>query len=634
MFNALELLIVGLALGILVAGLARRWQLAAAKQSALPHKNWAFLLGAVYGGKRILERPLVGLAHLGLVWGFSFFVVVVLIAQTPLRIPGLAAWSVSFLLDMAGLCMVTATLFFLARRIARNRSQVDSRPPRQVVLPLMLLLVILSSGFLAEAARLKLTGSQPFHAAPVGWLLSTIVPGTSLFMQIMLRVHVVGVILFIMSVPFTFMRHLGGTSVHLLFHPQQAPLPSSMHLEKGSLGAGTVMDLSALQLREAEACVSCGRCDERCPALISGKPLSPRRIMGAIVDQMETCTIERTSGNSSAGLLDIITADAVWACTTCMACVTFCPADIRPLDKILELRRHQTLAKGALPAEAAPMIRNLELFGDVNGKGAAHKADWALNRDVPQVSSTGSVPGVLVWVGCSGAFHPAYQQTTRDLVLVLRAAGVDFAILAGEEWCCGDPARKLGDEALFLKLARHNMARFEQYGIKKIVACCPHCFTTLGREYAALGCEVDVVPAVSMVAQLIAEDRIQLKYPLAGSLAIHDPCYLGRYHGIVEPLRTVCRAVPGAFLNLVPRSGENGFCCGGGGGRMWLHESIGENINVVRARELVDTGADSVVTACPYCLTMMEDGVKTVNEENPPRVVDVISLVAQALSVA
>ena len=632
MFNALEILMAGLALGVLVAGLARRWQLAAAKQGTLLHKNWAFLLGAVYGGKRILERPLVGLAHLGLVWGFTFFVVVVLIAQTPLRFPGLAAWSISFVLDMAGFCMVAATLFFLVRRLVRNRSQVDSRPPRQVVLPLILLLVILSSGFLAEAARLKLTGSQPVHAAPVGWLLSMFVPGTPLFMQVMIRVHVVAVILFIMAVPFTFMRHLGSTSVHLLRRPQPpAPMPSTLNLEKGPLGTGTLTDLSALQLREAEACVSCGRCDERCPALISGKPLSPRRVMGAIVDQMETCAGGRTADNGTVRLLDTISDDAVWACTTCMACVTVCPADVRPLEKILELRRHQTLAEGALPAAAAPMIRNLELFGDVNGKGTAHKADWALNRDVPEILTTGNAPDVLVWVGCSGAFHPTYQQTTRDLVSILRAAGVSFAILAGEEWCCGDPARKLGDEALFLKLARHNMARFQQYGVKKIVACCPHCFTTLGREYGALGCQVDVVPAVSMVAQLIAENRIQLKYPLAETLAIHDPCYLGRYHGITQPLRTVCRSVPGASLAAVPRSGENGFCCGGGGGRMWLHENLGENINVVRARELVDAEADSVVTACPYCLTMMEDGVKTVNEENPPRVVDVVTLVAEAL---
>ena len=595
MFNALELLMVGLALGVLVAGLAHRWQLAAAKQRDATPANWAFLLGTLYGGKRLLDRPLVGVAHLGLVWGFSLFVLVVLIAQIPLRLPALAAWSVSFLLDMAGLCMVAATLFFLVRRLVRNRTQADSRPPKQVLLPLLLLLVILISGFLAEAVRLRLTGSQPVHAAPVGWFLSMVVPGTPLIMQIMLRVHVVGVILFLLAVPFTFMRHLGSTSVHLLRRPQStAPLPSSLDLGKGPFGVSTVTDFSALQLREAEACVSCGRCDDVCPALISGKPLSPRGIVGTIVDQMEACTGERTSGNGIPHLFDTITADAVWACTTCMACVTFCPADIRPLDKILELRRHQTLAKGALPAEAAPMIRNLELFGDVNGKGAAHKADWALNRDVPQVAATNAAPDVLVWVGCSGAFHPTYQQSTRDLVRVLRAAGIDFAILAGEEWCCGDPARKLGDEALFRKLARHNMARFGQYGIKKIVACCPHCFTTLGREYASLGCAVDVVPAVSLVAQLIAENRIQLKYPLGESLAIHDPCYLSRYHGIVEPLRTVCRSVPGASLAAVPHSGENGFCCGGGGGRMWLHESLGENINGVRAREMVNAGADNV----------------------------------------
>ena len=628
MFNALELLLVVLALGIMVTGLSRRWQLASGKKETAARTGWTAMLAAVYGQKRILDRPLVGIAHLALVWGFSLFLLVVVVAQTPLHTPRLAAMIVSFVLDMAGLFMLAATLFFIGRRIVRLRARIDLRPPKRTLLPLVMLLLVLISGFLAEAVRLKLTGSQPLHAAPVGWLLAIFVPDSPLFMQIMIRVHVIGVILFVLAIPFTFMRHLGSTTVHLLRRPQpMAPIPANMDLAKGPFGADRVTDLSALQLREAEACVSCGRCDEQCPALVSGKPLSPRRVMGAIVDGMDAWN----RGQATPPLADAIGTDAIWACTTCMACVTHCPAEVRPLDKILELRRQETLQGGRLPAEAAPMIRNLELYGDVNGRGAANRADWALNCGVPRVTPFASAPEVLLWVGCSGAFHPGYQKTTRDMVRLLDAAGVEFAILAEEEMCCGDPARKLGDEALFLKLAGHNMDRFERFGIKKIVTCCPHCFTTLGREYAALGADLQVEPAAATIARLIAEKRIRMKYPIDQSLAIHDPCYLGRYHGIFEPLRTVCRSLPGAALKPVQRSGEHGFCCGGGGGRMWLHENLGENINVVRAREMVAAGVDGVVTACPYCQTMLEDGVKTVDEHHAPRVVDIVSLAAEAL---
>jgi Fe-S oxidoreductase len=238
---------------------------------------------------------------------------------------------------------------------------------------------------------------------------------------------------------------------------------------------------------------------------------------------------------------------------------------------------------------------------------------------------------VLLWVGCSGAFHPAYQQTTRDLVKLLKAGGVDFAILGPEEFCCGDPARKLGDEELFLKLAKRNIERLSAHGIAKVVTLCPHCFNTLSREYQALGCHLDVMPAVSLVDELVRGGRINLKYPLAKSLAVHDPCYLGRYNGIYEPLRQVCRSIPGVCLKELDRNREQGFCCGGGGGRMWLHETSGENINVLRAREVTAAGVDTVVTACPYCLTMLEDGVKTVDGEAMPQVRDIISLAADSL---
>lgn len=635
MFNASQILMLVLAAGILAAGLARRRRLLGRKPMAPQHADWSQWFAVVFGQKRLIARPMVAMAHLCLVGGLIIFILIVTLAQTNLTLPETAAKAVSLALDVTGLLMLAAILYLFFRRIARNCSKKDQWPPKWTLLPLAILFSIVLSGFLVEGARLSLVPDHSAWAAPVGSLFSRALPQSPLFMQTMLRVHFVCVILLLLAVPFTFLRHLASTSLQLLYRDRgPAGLPAPCDLEQGPLGAATVLDLTTPQLREAEACTSCGRCDEQCPALASGKPLSPRTIMGKIAGQMEACSTAgaRALPGNPPRLGDAISEEEIWACTTCLACVTHCPAYIRPLDKILELRRHLVMQQGRLPSEAAGMIRNLELFADVNGKGQAHRADWAFNRKIPRVGSSSAPPEVLLWVGCSGAFHPAAQQTSRDLVKLLRAGGVDFAILAQEEFCCGDPARKLGEEALFTRLARQNIQRFEAYGISKIVTLCPHCLNTLGRDYGALGCQVEVVPAVSLVEELLKAGKISLRYPLEKSLTVHDPCYLGRYHGIYEPIRRVCGWLPGAELRELKRTRENSFCCGGGGSRMWLHETTGEKINVMRAREVVAAGVDTVVTACPYCLTMLEDGVKTVKQDAPTQVVDIISLAAEALA--
>jgi Fe-S oxidoreductase len=238
---------------------------------------------------------------------------------------------------------------------------------------------------------------------------------------------------------------------------------------------------------------------------------------------------------------------------------------------------------------------------------------------------------MLLWVGCSGAFHPRNQETSRDMAKILNAAGIRFAILGKEEVCCGDPARRLGDEILFQKLAQANIDRFNRYQVQKIVTMCPHCLNTLKNEYPELGCKLEVIHATELVTNLIRDNRITPKYPVADKIAIHDACYLGRYNQVYQPPRDICRAVPGTQLKETQRNRDKGFCCGGGGGRMWLHENLGQNINVVRAGEMAKTGVDLIGTACPYCLVMLDDGVKSLELEKPPKVADIIDIVADSL---
>jgi len=614
----------------MVVGLERRWTTWRMGLDEARSGDWPGLVVYLLGHKQILKNPYPGIAHLILFFGFVVPLLVVILAQFAFAIPLVPSWLLSLLLNILGIVMLIGTLFLLGRRI-RSRGP---GAPKRAILPLVIIAIIIVTGFLAEGTRLSIVQSKFSWTSPVGWLFSSGLPGSPRFMQLMIRVHFFAVLFFIASLPFTFMRHLASASLNVYYRkkgPRGELRP--VCLEEGPLGARSIGDLSWKQLLDGEACVSCGRCEENCPAFISGKPLSPQKVIRDILEQMEEANRNGIMpGNPSLPLLeDAITGDEIWSCTTCMACVEHCPVYIEPMDKIIEMRRYQALSRGSFPAEARPMIRNLEIYGDVNGKGIAHRTDWALNRDVPLISSEGLDAEILLWVGCSGAFHPRYQEVSRSLVEILKRAGVRFGILGKGELCCGDPARRLGEEALFLDLVRKNINRLTHYHVKKIVTLCPHCFNTLKNEYPRLGGDFEVIHATQFVAGLIKEERITPKYPLTQKVTIQDPCYLGRVNQIYEPLREICRAVPGLELKEMKRNRENSFCCGGGGGRMWMHESLGRHINQIRAEEASETGADLVGTACPYCLTMLEDGLKFLEMERPPRVLDLIDIVASSL---
>ncbi|MBP1742282.1 MAG: Fe-S oxidoreductase, partial [Deltaproteobacteria bacterium] len=266
-----------------------------------------------------------------------------------------------------------------------------------------------------------------------------------------------------------------------------------------------------------------------------------------------------------------------------------------PLDKIMDMRRYRVMGEGALPSEAKATIRNLLLYKDVYGKGIAHRSDWAFNRGVPFVSEEAKV---LLWVGCSGAFHPRYQETARAMVKILKAGGVRFGILGKEETC---------------------------------VALCPHCFNTLKNEYPSLGGSFTVVHATEYLAEMIRLNKIALKYSLPARMTLHDPCYLGRGNGVYKPLREIAKAIPGVTLVELSRNRERGFCCGGGGGRMWLHEKLGKRMNLLRAEEVFESGVEVLGTACPYCLTMLDDGIKTLEAGKPAKVMDLVEIVASSI---
>ena len=489
--------------------------------------------------------------------------------------------------------------------------------PGRVLIAGLMSLCLVIIGFYAKG---------PGWTWPVSSMASLILPQSLPGLQLVLNAHfflLLAAAAFLM--PSGFLRHVSASTINIVYWPkrQMGKLDS---IAKGRTGFNTIASLSWKQLLDAEACVSCGKCIENCPAAIAGKPLYPEKILQKIFSQ-----IKEGNGKNTAGLNTIISNDEIWSCTTCMACVHHCPVYTDPVDKIIDLRRQKTLCDDALPKEVRPMIRNLELFGDTHGKGLAHRINWIHDNDVAVLSKDHFKTDVLLWVGCSGSFNPRYSKVYRSMVRILNHAKVEFAVLGKKERCCGDQARKLGQETVFFSLAKKNIDEIKKYSFNKIVTLCPHCFHSLKNEYPDLGGRFDVMHASELVESLISENKITLKYPRKTLLTIHDPCYLGRVNKIFEPIRKISKAIDGIEIKELERRRENGFCCGGGGGQMWLHDSIGRHINHIRAEQIVDSGADMVATACPYCLTMLGDGIGAAEPKKSIKVVDIIEMVASSI---
>ena len=616
MLTSLDALLFAVAVLVLGKGLTRRSSLWLAGQKEIRKGSLSVLAGYLLTSGKILKRPLQGSAHVLVFWGVVLPALVVLASQFHPRLPETLSKLLSLFLDLLGLAMLCALVFMVARRWKKR----EEAGPKRTAIPALTLLGILFTGFLAEGARLSILGPGFSWQSPVGSVFSAVLPPSPLLMQLMIRLHFFAVLFLIASLPFTFLRHLVAGSLNVYYKRQKPPGQlRNLSLHGGVPGAKRVSDFSWKQLLDAEACVSCGRCEENCPASIAEKPLSPRKVIQSIRGQME----------ASLSLLEhSVSNDEIWSCTMCMACVEHCPVLVEPLDKIVDMRRYRVMGEGALPSEAKAVIRNLQLYKDVYGRGIAHRTDWAFHREVPLLLEEREI---LLWVGCSGAFHPRYQETARAMVKILKASGVHFGVLGKEELCCGDPARRLGEESLFVETAEENIRRIKRHGFEKIVALCPHCFNTLKNEYPPLGGSFPVVHATEYVADLIRSNKIALKYSLPAKMAVHAPCYLGRGNGVYTPLREIGKAIPGVTLLELARNREKAFCCGGGGGSMWLHEKLGKRMNFIRAEEVVRSGAEIIGTACPYCLTMLEDGIKNLEAGKAPKVMDLVEIVASSI---
>jgi len=439
--------------------------------------------------------------------------------------------------------------------------------------------------------------------------------------------------------------------------------------EKDQFGVARVEQFTWKGMLDFTTCTECGRCQSQCPAWNTGKPLSPKLLILSLRDHAyakapyllagggtslggeELGTPEQLAKVNALALAEagrpliggveengVIDPDVLWSCTTCGACVEQCPVDIEHVDHIVDMRRYQVLIESNFPTEAGVMLRNLENKGNPWGAAQSTRDEWTkgLGFEVPNVADGGDFE-YLFWVGCAGAFEDRAKKTTRAVATLLHEAGVSFAILGQGETCTGDPARRIGNEFVFQMLAQQNVETLNEAGVKKIVATCPHCFNTLSNEYGQLGGHFEVVHHTQLLAQLVADRKLTPVQPLDGGLTYHDPCYLGRHNRVFAPPREVLASVPDTTVTEMDRFAERSFCCGAGGARMWMEERIGKRINVERVEEALSTGAKTVAVGCPFCLTMLGDGVtgKKAAGAAPEEieVVDVATVLLRSLTV-
>ncbi len=661
----------------------------------------------------VIRRRDIGIAHTLIYFGFFvlLFTTTMVLIDHDLGIRiyrGDFYLAVTLLSDVFGLGVIIGCVLAAKRRYIDQADLVHNQPADAYLLGMLVLLCV--QGFLLEGLRIHATQDPWAAYSPVGNLVASLIWGLSDFSTRLLHfsiwwLHTITVFVFIALLPYTKLFHVVASAANLYFQPRKRPKgriksPGDLEalIEKGeefSIGLGTIKDYSWKQLLDLEACTSCGRCQDACPAYTTGKPLSPKWMVldtrnhalslhadgklredtltpaplqkldsiltkrylekscGVLPAEGEDSSSYRGTGsfranneqvqNSVLSLGEdpddfisgkVLDKNVFWSCTTCMACVEACPVGINHVDMIVENRQNMVLMQGDVPSEAGATLKALETR--TNPYGAPEdRVKWLEDLDV-RILKPGDETDYLYWVGCVSSYDPRKQKIARALVTLMKEAGLSFGILGTAEGCTGDPARRLGEENLFQTLAKSNIQTLCSVKFKTLVANCPHCFNTIKNEYPEFGNlgegqSPEIIHHSQLLKRLTRENKIELKPGKQESVTFHDPCYLGRYNDEYDAPRETLRKNSSLNIIEMDKSKEKGLCCGAGGGHFWMDLKIGERVNSVRVDQAAATGANKVATACPFCMQMLEDGVKLTGREGELEVKDIAEFMVENL---
>ncbi len=632
---------------------------------------------------KMFKDPRAGVMHAGIFWGFILLtigtadIVTGGIIQTIAAVPfeGVLWAAVSAMQNVVALIVLGAIAWAYVRRLITRPARLTFN--RDALLILGMIGGVVATELVAqifEVARYgEIAGAFVSNvlAIPLRGLAPAVLEAA---FALLWWGHIGLVAAFLCYLPFSKHLHIATSFPNILFRKlaPRGELPQmDLEDESATFGLKTLQDLGWKDLLDGFTCTECGRCQAACPAWATGKPLNPKTFIMGIRDMAvdaeqgidiipnspivrETYGLDDTIPSAAALARPIVDTaipyDAVWDCVTCGACVEACPVLIEHVDKIVGLRRNLVLEESRFPQELTPAFRAMETQGNPWGQPSSARTEWTrgLPFTVPivaEVAAAGRLGEleVLYWVGCAAAFDPRNQKVARAVATCLHAAGVEFAVLGQEESCTGDPARRMGNDYVFQILAAGNVETLNRYGMgeRTIVTACPHCFNTIGNEYGQLGGAFRILHHSTYLAELVSSGRLATLPEDAasttgdhrpGSVTVHDSCYLARYNNVVTAPRSVLGAA-GVTITEMEKSGKQTFCCGAGGGRMWMEETRGTRINAERARQVLETGAETVATSCPFCMVMMTDGLAAA-EGTSVATMDVSEILAARIAAA
>ncbi len=564
----------------------------------------------------------------------------------------------SLTMEIFGLAIMAGIIMALYRRYITKpdflgyKGKSDNQAEDAIVL--LIIGGIIITGFILEALRINATMPSWEVWSFGGWWLAKAFTGMDAASVKMLHkftwwTHSLLTFGFIGYIPYSRLLHIITSPANIFL----ASLQPKGYLEPirdfetaESFGVGKLEDFTWKQIFDSDACTRCGRCQEGCPAYLSGKQLSPKKVIQdlkiywlakakAVVAAQKAAAAGEEAATNQDGLDKVLPGEVIdlhelWACTNCMYCMEHCPVLIEHIPKIIGMRQYKVLTEADFAPELQLTYRNMENNSNPWGMGAHTRADWAKDLGVKTLADDATVE-YLFYVGCSGSFDERGKKVAVSLAKILRAAGVSFGILGTEEGCCGDSAMRGGNEYLYQAMAQANIETMNGYGVKKIITMCPHGYNALKKDYPHFGGNFEVYHHTEIIAGLLAKGKITLKNQLAGKFTYHDSCFLGRYNNIFAQPRAILQAVPGLELVEMERNREKAFCCGAGGGRMWMEEDQGERINDMRTDQAIAAQADTVAVACPFCLTMLSDGIKDRQKEESMAALDIAEIVWSAM---